>query len=119
MEDKKLATTELLLTLYLIDYHRHSFSVRSRGLMTGAFDPQEVRELVNLILWRGNGMKGEDKVRHMNGLHGIIQNNTKELKVLVARVHAGNMSTPILEEINQLNRELEAADMLMGYVSDG
>lgn len=119
MIEEPLKQKELLLALYLIDYHRHAFSVRSRGLMTGIFDPPEVRELVNLVVWVGGGMKAEDKIAHMTGLHGIIINNAEEITELISRMREGNKTTRIIDRINQLNVELEAADALMGYISDG
>lgn len=119
MDDNDLTMPELLLTLYLIEYHRHSFSVRSQGIISsGTFDPPEVRELVNLIAWRGGGMKGIKLVQQMDGLHGMIKNNADKLKTFMSRVRDGNMSTHLLEEINQLNREIVAADALMGYIAD-
>jgi hypothetical protein len=113
-----LTTRELLLALYLIDYHRHAFSVRSRSLMTGTFDPPEVRELVNLVQWCGGGMKPAAKLSHSHGLHGIIVNNAKELEGLISRVRDGNRSTQLYEKINQLNLELDAVDALMEFLSN-
>ena len=118
MLEEPLNTRELLLALYLIDYHRHAFSVRSRGLMTGVFDPQEVRELVNLVVWLGGGMDRGTKVAHMTGLHGMITNNAEEVVKLISRVREGNATTHIFDKINQLNAELDAADALMGHISN-
>lgn len=118
MLEEPLKARELLLSLYLIDYHRHAFSVRSRGLMTGVFDPPEVRELVNLVVWLGDGMNPQNTIAHMTGLHGMITNNAKEVEKLISRVREGNVSTHVLKRINQLNTELEAADALMRYISN-
>lgn len=117
-EDDRLKERELLLGLYLIEYHRHAFSVRSQGILPrdSTFDPPEVRELVNLVKWQGGGMSIPDKSAHIVGLNGIVNRNAEELKMLMSRVRDGNMSTHLLEKIDQLNIEMTAAHGLMEYL---
>lgn len=118
--DIKLTLPEKLLALYLIDYHRYSFSVRAQGILpSGGFDTEEVRELVNLIVWCGNGMPDQNKINHMNGLHKIITRNADEIKKRIKSVRDGNISTQAFEKIDQLGIEITAADALMEYLSDG
>lgn len=115
----KLTTLELLLALYLIDYHRYAFSVRSQGILPSVkFDTHEVRELVNLVMWQGDGMLDENKIHHRQGLHSIIERNADELAAKISRVRDGNISTYILEDIDQLNLEITSAYEMMGYISD-
>jgi len=116
-----LEMRELLLALYLIEYHRHAFSVRSIPLFSrpADFDPGEVRELVNLVMWLGNGMPELRKFAHAKGLYEIINRNAQKLEELISRAHEGNVSTHIIETIDQLNNEVVAADALMGWISDG
>ena len=116
----KLTTVELLLALYLIDYHRYVFSVRSQGILPDvSFDTHEVRELVNLVVWCGDGMTKTNKISHMQGLHSEVNRNAKDLAAKISRVRDGNISTHILEEIDQLNIEITAAHAMMEYISDG
>ena len=118
---EQLTTLELLLAIYLVDFYRYSFSVRMQGIFAtgGTFDPPEVRELVNLLQWCGDGLPDTMKLAHARGLQNVIKHNAKELKIHLDKMKAGTVSTHAIDAVNRLNQELTAADEMMEYLSNG
>ena len=104
----------------LIDYHRHSMSVRSQGLVTHAtFDSPEIRELVNVMQWCGNGFHAIDAAQHVLALSTIIRRNGDDIKKLIAQVKQYGATERLAYEVNFAGAQLEAAYTLLGLLDNG
>lgn len=109
---------ELLLAQYLIQHYRWSFDVRSEGELDVVVDPPEVRELLNVLMWVGKGFGFIDAGNHVIGLQDVIESSSKEMVPLISYIREFGANEPIVREVNFLQEQMEAADTLMGYITD-
>lgn len=104
----------------LIHYHRHALDVRSQGLVENAtFDPPEVRELMNFLLWCGNGFNIIDKNEQILSLSLIIRESAKRVRKLIEEVRQYGATEQLAYEVNYINAQIASADVLLGLLSDG
>ncbi len=107
------------LAKLLIQYHRNSLEVRSQGFFESiTFDPPEVRELTNFLLWCGNGFNVIDHNEHVFSLNDIISRSAEEVHELITQVRKYGATEQLAYEVNYVNAQLAAADVLMGLISD-
>jgi vacuolar-type H+-ATPase subunit C/Vma6 len=110
---------EIALARNLVQHYRNAFDVRSQEIMTASVDPPEVRELVNMLQWLTGGFGIFDAAEHAIGLNEIIQEGAKEMEALISYVREFGATEPLVKEINYLQEQMEAADTLMGYLTNG
>ncbi len=104
----------------LIDYHRHSMSVRSQGLVVhAAFDSPEVRELVNVMQWCGDGFHAIDGAQHLLALSTIIRRNGDDIKKLIVQVKQYGATDRLAYEVNFAGAQLESAHTLLRLLDNG
>jgi len=116
--DKDITRSEIELAKMLVQYYRHSFDVRRAGILSAYVDPPEVRELVNLIQWLGNGFPVLSIGNHAIGLGEIIQESAKELTEMIEYIRTNGADRQIMQDLNFLQDQMEAADTLMGYLTN-
>jgi len=104
----------------LVQYHRHALGVRSQGLAdNAAFDPPEVRELMNFLLWCGDGFNIIDKNEQILSLSLIIRESAENVRKIIEEVRKFGATEHLAYEVNYANAQLAAADVLIGLLSDG
>lgn len=116
--DSDLEEHEIALAKYLVQYYRNSLDVRSEGILRASVDPPEVRELVNMLQWLTGGFDIFNVVEHSLGLGDVINESAKEMEALISYVREFGANRQMVKEINYLQEQMEAADTLMGYISD-
>lgn len=117
--DSDIQDHELVLATYLVQYYRNSFDIRSEGLLMATVDPPEVRELVNMLQWIGDGFGLLDIAEHALGLSDVINESATEMRALISYVREFGANQQMVKEINYLQEQMEAADTLMEYITDG
>ena len=116
--DKNITHGEMELAKMLVQYYRHSFDVRRTGILNAYVDPPEVRELVNMIQWLGNGFGSISIGNHTAGLGEIIQTSAQELREMLEYIRTNGADRQIMQDLNFLSDQMEAADTLMGYLTN-
>lgn len=119
LEANDLEEHELILARCLIQYYRHAFDVRSQGIMLIPIDPPEVRELTNMLLWLGSGFGIIQAGNHVLGLQEVVSSSADEIKALIDYAREHGVNVHLAKEINFIQEQMEAADTLMGYLTDG
>lgn len=108
------------LARLLVEFHRDSLEIRSQGFFESiSFDPPEVRELMNFLMWCGNGFNVIDRNEHVLALSVIIRRNASDIRSLIQDVRKYGATEELAYEVNYVNAQLAAADTLMGLISDG
>lgn len=119
VEDSDLKPSEIYLARCLIRHHRWAFDTRSSGILNVSVDPPEVRELVNMMMWLANGFGVIDAAEHVLGLQEVITSSADEMKAMLSYIREHGATEPLVREINYLQTQMEAADTLMGYITNG
>jgi hypothetical protein len=119
VQDSDLEPGDFLLARDLIRYYRHSFDVRCAGMLDVEIDPPEVRELINFLQWCGGGYDILDLGRHVLTLSEIVSTSASEMQRMVEYIRANGADRHAIAELQFVQAQMEAADTLMGYLTDG
>ena len=108
------------LAVCLIQYHKYALEVRSQGFFEAIpFDPPETRELFDFLMWCGNGFNVIDRNEHILGLVDIIRRNNTNIQELISEVRMYGATEQLAYEVNYVNAQMIAADVLLRLIEYG
>lgn len=102
-----------ILAGYLIRYHKNSHRIRQHELAEGSIRLSVTNELNNLRRRAGNDYDDVERLVQMQGFTSIILHNRERLAELRKKAEEADDATLLVDEISELYRQMQAADLLM------
>jgi len=104
-------------------FWRKSFFARGYRLVDATDDPPVVRELRNLLFWADSGeMADTDQIQklfHVDGLQGLIENSQAEIDRLQQEVEAGKDPQQRLSDAKEQLEIANSAHALLEVMTNG
>lgn len=99
---------------YLIQFWRHAFKTRAKHILHEGFvfDSPEVLELIDYALWNG-GFGVITAAEQALALNGVIIDNSKKIKKLIAVARKEGHTPEMLAKLNVLKKQAISAEELI------